>query len=345
MKTNKKVNNLSFLHDNRLQSGLEYLAKYSSDITRMPIRDEDYVKFEVKENQRWGNILFDTYDSDMGITPVAMEYSTSLIFSQLKRIPLPFNISSIQDGIDNNIVSKLYTDIRRSQGIYKKEKKLQNIYMTTKSSEVTDLMILDVNAKIKEFILDTEFEFGISDKALDYYAKLPRMSLQKNHNILSNDVRLYSKLYVNSFTVNYDDIVNADYNRSIDALKSVEFGLDDKIEYLDSPIYIDLFTNSCYFIQNINIEFVGQNSSEYIKDIHFYCDLVNNFLTSLHHNIKYKLDNKFTFNKKQSDILKLASKVSNIGVYTQYNNATNDIDLLFRPENAYGLNITAKDIK
>lgn len=344
MKTTNKVNNLSFLNDKALQADLEYLAKHFG-ITHPPIRNEDYSNFKVNDSQKWGNILFDTYDSDMGIAPVGLEYTTSLIFSQLKRIPLPFNISSIQDGIDNNIISKLYKDIHRSQGTYKKEKKLQNIYMTTKSSEVTDLMVLDVNAKIKEFILDSEFEFGISDKALDYYAKLPRMSLQKNHNILSTDVRLYSELYVNTFTVNYDDIVDLDYNRSIDALKSVEFGLDDKIEYLDTPIYIDLFTNSCYFIQNINIEFVGQNSSDYIKDIHFYCDLVNNFLTSLHHNIKYKLDNKFTFNKKQSDILKLASEVSNIGVYTQYNNDTNDIDLLFRPDNAYGLNITAKDIK
>lgn len=345
MKTTKKVNNLSFLNDNILQADLEYLAKYSGNITRMPIRDKDLDKFKIKYYQDPGNILCDTYDSDMGITPVSMEYSMSLIFSQLKRIPLPFNISSIQDGIDNDIISKLYKDINRSQGMYKKEKKLQNIYMTTKSAEVTDLMILDVNSKIKEFMLDTEFEFGSSTKALEYYSKLPKMSLQTNHNILSTDVRFCSELYVNTFTVNYDDIVDLDYNRSIDALKSVEFGLDDKIEYLDTPMYIDLFTNSCYFIQNINIEFVGQSSCEYIKDIQFYCDLVNNFLTSLHHNIKYKLDNKFTFTKKQSDILKLASKVSNIGVYTQYNNATNDTDLVFMPDYAYGLNIIAKDIK
>lgn len=342
MRTNKKVNNLSFLNDNVLQSDLEYLAKFSG-ITQPPIRTED--NFKVKYYQDPGNILCDTYDSDMGIVRDGLECSTPLVFSQLKRIPLPFNISSIQDGIDNDIISKLYKDISRSQGMYKKEKKLQNIYMTTNSAEVTDLMILDINSKIKEFMLDAEFEFGSSAKALEHYSKLPKMSLQKNHNILSNDVRLCSELYINTFSINYNDIVDAEYNRNMDALKRVEFGLDDKIEYLDSPIYIDLFTNSCYFIQNINIEFIGQSSSKYIKVIQFYCDLVNNFLISLHHNIKYKLDNKFTFTKKQSDILKLASKVSNIGVYTQYNNATNDTDLVFMPDYAYGLNITAKDIE
>ena len=134
------------------------------------------------------------------------------------------------------------------------------------------------------------------------------------------------------------------FNRKIESIRKDVFKIDDTIEQIDTPIYVDIYTNSIYFMQNIEITFAcDKDISSELKLIKIYTSLINNLLQILHNNIKYKLDNKFTYTKRHSDILKILSEISNIGVMTVYDSIDDTVNLQFSSENAFGLSIDIKD--
>lgn len=350
---NDKYDNIEWLQDNYLRDMLINMDK----------------RKEVKRNTEHFEALWDSLDKyDDGrkfplfydeaeefintyhtrTTP--KEFTASIKVSQLKRIDIPLDINSIKDGLSSDIITRLQERLKHTSGTYERSKKVKEVTFATKPADISHLLSRDgVSAIIKLFTNSNEFEFGDSNECLDLFKTLVEKSEINISKTLLSDTKIVKEdMSIKEFTIDYDintvDFDVNNFNRKIESIRKDVFKIDDTIEQIDTPIYVDIYTNSIYFMQNIEITFVGDKDiSSELKLIKLYTSLINNLLQILHNNIKYKLDNKFTYTTMHSDILKLLSEISNIGVMTVYDSIDDTVNLQFSSENAFGLSIDIKD--
>ena len=350
---NDKYDNIEWLQDNYLRDMLINMDK----------------RKEVKRNTEHFEALWDSLDKyDDGrkfplfydeaeefintyhtrTTP--KEFTASIKVSQLKRIDIPLDINSIKDGLSSDIITRLQERLKHTSGTYERSKKVKEVTFATKPADISHLLSRDgVSAIIKLFTNSNEFEFGDSNECLDLFKTLVEKSEINISKTLLSDTKIVKEdMSIKEFTIDYDintvDFDVNNFNRKIESIRKDVFKIDDSIEQIDTPIYVDIYTNSIYFMQNIEITFVGDKDiSSELKLIKLYTSLINNLLQILHNNIKYKLDNKFTYTTMHSDILKLLSEISNIGVMTVYDSIDDTVNLQFSSENAFGLSIDIKD--
>ena len=279
-----------------------------------------------------------------------IELTTSIKVSQLKRIDIPLDINNIKDGLSSDIITRLQERLNNTAGTYERPKKVKEVTISTKPADISHLLSSDgISRIIKLFTNSNEFEFGDSNECLELFKTLVEKSEINISKTLLTDTKTVKKdMSIKEFNIDYDintvdyDVKN--FNRKIESIRKDVFKINDTVEQIDTPIYVDIYTNSIYFMQNIEILFSSDsNISSDLKVIKLYTSLINNLLQILHNNIKYKLDNKFTYTKRHSDVLKLLSEISNIGITTVYDSINDTVNLQFSSENAFGLSIDIKD--
>lgn len=351
---NDKYDNIEWLQDNYLRDMLINMNKRKSVAT---IKECFEPKWDARAHRISGRPaaamfydeaeeLLNTYHTRT--TP--KEFTTSIKVSQLKRIDIPLDINNIKAGLSSDIISRLQMRLKNTTGTYERSKKVKEVTFATKPADISHLLSRDgVSAIIKLFTNSNEFEFGDSNECLDLFKTLVEKSEVTINKTLLSDAKIVKEdISIKEFTIDYDintvDFDVNNFNRKVESIRKDVFKIDDTIEQIDTPIYVDIYTNSIYFMQNIEITFVGDKDiSSDLKLIKLYTSLINNLLQILHNNIKYKLDNKFTYTKRHSDILKILSEISNIGVMTVYNSIDDTVNLQFSSENAFGLSIDIKD--
>jgi hypothetical protein len=286
----------------------------------------------------------------LGQRRATLEFINSIKVSQLKRIDIPLDINNIKDGLSSDIITRLQERLKHTTGTYERPKKVKEVTFSTKPADISHLLSRDgISTIIKLFTNSNEFEFGDSNECLDLFKTLVEKSeINISKTLLSDTKTVKEDMSIKEFTIDYDintvDFDVNNFNRKIESIRKDVFKLNDTVEQIDTPIYVDIYTNSIYFMQNIEIIFSGDSDiSSDLKLIKLYTSLINNLLQILHNNIKYKLDNKFTYTKRHSDILKLLSEISNIGVMTVYDSIDDTVNLQFSSENAFGLSIDIKD--
>lgn len=351
---NDKYDNIEWLQDDYLRDMLINMDKRKSVAT---IKERFEPKWDARAQRNSGLFapvmfydeaeeLLNTYHTRT--TP--KEFTTSIKVSQLKRIDIPLDINNIKAGLSSDIISRLQMRLKNTTGTYERSKKVKEVTFATKPADISHLLSRDgVSTIIKLFTNSNEFEFGDSNECLDLFKTLVEKSEVTINKTLLSDAKIVKEdMSIKEFTIDYDintvdfDVIN--FNRKIESIRKDVFKIDDTIEQIDTPIYVDIYTNSIYFMQNIEITFVGDKDiSSELKLIKLYTSLINNLLQILHNNIKYKLDNKFTYTKRHSDILKILSEISNIGVMTVYDSIDDTVNLQFSSENAFGLSIDIKD--
>lgn len=351
---NDKYDNIEWLQDNYLRDMLMNMDKrkevkrsteyfeplWDSRAHRISGRQASAMFYDEAEE------LLNTYHTRT--TP--KEFTTSIKVSQLKRIDIPVEINNIKDGLSSDIITRLQERLQRTSGTYERPKKVKEVIFSTKPADISHLLSRDgISTIIKLFTNSNEFEFGDSNECLDLFKTLVEKSEINISKTLLSDTKIVKEdMSIKEFTIDYDintvDFDVNNFNRKIESIRKDVFKRNDTVEQIDTPIYVDIYTNSIYFMQNIKITFVGNNNvSSELTLIKLYTSLINNLLQILHNNIKYKLDNKFTYTKRHSDILKILSEISNIGVMTVYDSIDDTVNLQFSSENAFGLSIDIKD--
>lgn len=347
---NDKYDNIEWLQDNYLRDMLINMDR-RKDVERNTERFEALWDIREKYNSGRGSaVFFDELDSMLGQRRAPKEFTTSIKVSQLKRIDIPLDINNIKDGLSSDIITRLQERLKNTTGTYERPKKIKEVTFSTNPADISHLLSHDgISTIIKLFTNSNEFEFGDSNECLDLFKTLVEKSEINISKTLLSDTKIVKEdMSIKEFTIDYDiNTVDFDvnsFNRKIELIRKDVFKLNDTVEQIDTPIYVDIYTNSIYFMQNIEIIFAGDNDiSSDLKLIKLYTSLINNLLQILHNNIKYKLDNKFTYTKRHSDVLKLLSEISNIGVMTVYDSINDTVNLQFSPENAFGLSIDIKD--
>ena len=351
---NDKYDNIEWLQDNYLRDMLINMDKRKSVATSKEYFEPTWDARAHRISGRPAAAMF--YDEAEELlntyhTPTTpKEFTTAIKVSQLKRIDIPLDINNIKDGLSSDIISRLQMRLKNTTGTYERSKKVKEVTFATKPADISHLLSRDgVSAIIKLFTNSNEFEFGDSNECLDLFKTLVEKSeVTINKTLLSDSKIVKEDMSIKEFTIDYDintvDFDVNNFNRKVESIRKDVFKIDDTIEQIDTPIYVDIYTNSIYFMQNIEITFVGDKDiSSELKLIKLYTSLINNLLQILHNNIKYKLDNKFTYTKRHSDILKILSEISNIGVMTVYDSIDDTVNLQFSSENAFGLSIDIKD--
>jgi hypothetical protein len=351
---NDKYDNIEWLQDNYLRDMLINMDKRKSVATSKEYFEPTWDARAHRISGRPAAAMF--YDEAEELlntyhTPTTpKEFTTAIKVSQLKRIDIPLDINNIKDGLSSDIISRLQMRLKNTTGTYERSKKVKEVTFATKPADISHLLSRDgVSAIIKLFTNSNEFEFGDSNECLDLFKTLVEKSeVTINKTLLSDTKIVKEDMSIKEFTIDYDintvDFDVNNFNRKIESIRKDVFKIDDTLEQIDTPIYVDIYTNSIYFMQNIEITFVGDKDiSSELKLIKLYTSLINNLLQILHNNIKYKLDNKFTYTKRHSDILKILSEISNIGVMTVYDSIDDTVNLQFSSENAFGLSIDIKD--
>lgn len=351
---NDKYDNNEWFQDDYLRDMLINMDKRKSVATRKEYFEPLWDSRDQRNSGRKSSVMFydeaeeliNTYHTRT--TP--KEFTTSIKVSQLKRIDIPLDINNIKAGLSSDIISRLQTRLKNTTGTYERSKKVKEVRFATKPADISHLLSRDgVSTIIKLFTNSNEFEFGDSNECLDLFKTLVEKSEVTINKTLLSDAKIVKEdMSIKEFTIDYDintvdfDVIN--FNRKIESIRKDVFKIDDTIEQIDTPIYVDIYTNSIYFMQNIEITFAcDKDISSELKLIKIYTSLINNLLQILHNNIKYKLDNKFTYTKRHSDILKILSEISNIGVMTVYDSIDDTVNLQFSSENAFGLSIDIKD--
>lgn len=354
---NDKYDNIEWMHDNYLKDMLINMGRrqgnnsdsgYSGEYGEL-IPD---VSAHYNNRRNAAAMFFDEAESLFGIrreTKVP-EYVNSVKISQLKRIDIPVDINNIKDGLSSDIIARLQKRLEHTAGTYERSKEVKEVTFTTDPEDISHLLSRDgISAIIKLFTNSNEFEFGDSNECLELFKSLVESyEINISKKLLTDTTIVNEDMSIKEFTIDYDiNTVNfdvANFNNKVEAIRKNVFKLDDNIEQIDTPIYVDIYTNSIYFMQNIEISFTSDKDiKSELKLINLYTSLINNLLQILHNNIKYKLDNKFTYTKRHSDVLKLLSEVSNIGVMTVYDSVEDTVNLQFSPQNAFGLSIDIKD--
>lgn len=351
---NDKYDNIEWLRDNYLRDVLINMDRRKSVGTSKEYFEASWDARGPRISGRQASAMF--YDEAEELlntyhTPKKpKEFTTSIKVSQLKRIDIPLEINNIKDGLSSDIISRLQMRLKNTTGTYERSKKVKEVTFATNPADISHLLSRDgVSAIIKLFTNSNEFEFGNSNECLDLFKTLVEKSEVVINKTLLSDVKIVkADMSIKEFTIDYDintvDFDVNNFNRKVESIRKDVFKINDTVEQIDTPIYVDIYTNSIYFMQNIEITFVGDKDiSSELKLIKLYTSLINNLLQILHNNIKYKLDNKFTYTKRHSDILKLLSEISNIGVMTVYDSIDDTVNLQFSSENAFGLAIDIKD--
>lgn len=351
---NDKYDNIEWLQDNYLRDMLINMDKrksvapskeyfetlWNNQGKRNSARQRAAIFYDEAEE------LLNTYHTR--VTP--KEFTTSIKVSQLKRIDIPLDINNIKAGLSSDIISRLQMRLKNTTGTYERSKKVKEVTFATNPADISHLLSRDGISKIiKLFTNSNEFEFGDSNECLDLFKTLVKKSEINISKTLLSDVKIVkADMSIKEFTIDYDintvDFDVNNFNRKVESIRKDVFKINNTVEQIDTPIYVDIYTNSIYFMQNIEITFVGDKDiSSELRLIKLYTSLINNLLQILHNNIKYKLDNKFTYTKRHSDILKLLSEISNMGVMTVYDSIDDTVNLQFSSENAFGLAIDIKD--
>lgn len=315
----QKIKNANLFSGDAIIDELEYIYEHR--------KTENYIKNNIKK-----------------------EYVSTINVSQLKRIDIPLDIKNIKDGLSSDIISKLEDRLNKTSGLYTRPKELKEITFSTNPDDIKSLLSSDgISAIIKLFTNSNEFEFGDSNECLELFKSLVKNSeVNINKSLLKQPLTVKCDMSIKEFKIEYDintkDFDVLAFNKRMEEVRKQTFNINNKIEKIDTPIYVDIYTNSIYFIQNIQLSFVSNDDiRDSLKPIIVYASIVDNLLQILHNNIKYKLDNKFAYTKKHSNILKLLSEVSNVGIMTVYDSDKDTVSLQFSPENAFGLSIDVKD--
>lgn len=350
---NDRYNNIEYFNDSYLIDMLINMNKRNAgnNVIDSSVHDA-YMALENADMN--ANELFMIMDelqhNRVSRNKVETEFNSTIKFSQLKRIDIPGNITNIKDGLAADIVSQLQQKLKYTTGVYERSKKVKHVNFATNADDISRLLSDTGIARIiKIFTKSNVFEFGESDAAEAYFSTLALANdTNISKNLLKDNISLSVDISIKEFTIDYDintkdfDVIS--FNKNIESIKKENFNITDNNKDIDTPIYVDIYTNSIYFLQNITLSFASSNSiSKELESINTYLSLVSNLLQILHNNIKYKLDNKFAYTKRQSDILKLLSDVSNIGVYTVYDSVEDAVNLQFSPNDAFGLSINIED--
>lgn len=351
---NDKYDNIEWLRDNYLRDVLINMDRRKSAATGKEYFEASWDARDQRISGRQASAMF--YDEAEELlntyhTPAkSKEFTTAIKVSQLKRIDIPLEINNIKDGLSSDIISRLQMRLKNTTGTYERSKKVKEVTFATNPADISHLLSRDgVSAIIKLFTNSNEFEFGNSNECLDLFKTLVEKSEVVINKTLLSDVKIVkADMSIKEFTIDYDintvDFDVNNFNRKVESIRKDVFKINDTVEQIDTPIYVDIYTNSIYFMQNIEITFVSDKDiNSELRLIKLYTSLINNLLQILHNNIKYKLDNKFTYTKRHSDILKLLSEISNIGVMTVYDSIDDTVNLQFSSENAFGLAIDIKD--
>lgn len=348
---NDKYDNIEWLQDNYLRDMLINMDKRKSGAASKEYFEPLWDSRARDNSGRKVPLFYDEATTSMFRQRRAtMEFTTSIKVSQLKRIDIPLDINNIKDGLSSDIITRLQERLKHTTGTYERPKKVKEVTFSTHPKDISHLLSPNgISHIIKIFTNSNEFEFGNSDECLALFKTLIEKSeINISKKLLTNSYVVKGDMSITEFSINYD-INTADFdvekfNRRMELIRKDTFKNNDVLGQIDTPIYVDIYTNSIYFMQNIEITFIGDNDiiSE-LKLIKLYTSLINNLLQILHNNIKYKLDNKFTYTKRHSDILKLLSEVSNIGIMTVYDSTDDTVNLQFSPQNAFGLSIDIKD--
>ena len=352
---NDKYDNIEWLRDNYLRDVLINMDRRKRDSDSEEHYETPWNNHGKRNTGRQRAAIF--YDEAEELLNTAYharatpkEFTTSIKISQLKRIDIPVEINNIKDGLSSDIITRLQERLQRISGTYERSKKVKEVTFATNPADISHLLSRDgVSAIIRLFTNSNEFEFGDSNECLDLFKTLVEKSEINISKTLLSDVKIVkADMSIKEFTIDYDintvDFDVNNFNRKVESIRKDVFKINDAVEQIDTPIYVDIYTNSIYFIQNIEIPFVSDKDiSSEIRLIKLYTSLINNLLQILHNNIKYKLDNKFTYTKRHSDILKLLSEISNMGVMTVYDSIDDTVNLQFSSENAFGLAIDIKD--
>ena len=351
---NDKYDNIEWLQDNYLRDMLINMDKRKSVAPSKEYFETPWNNQGKRNSARQRAAIFydeaeellNTYHTRA--TP--KEFTTSIKVSQLKRIDIPLDINNIKAGLSSDIISRLQMRLKNTAGTYERSKKVKEVTFATNPADISHLLSRDGISKIiKLFTNSNEFEFGDSNECLDLFKTLVEKSEINISKTLLSDVKIVkADMSIKEFTIDYDintvDFDVNNFNRKVESIRKDVFKINNTVEQIDTPIYVDIYTNSIYFMQNIEITFLGDKDiSSELRLIKLYTSLINNLLQILHNNIKYKLDNKFTYTKRHSDILKLLSEISNMGVMTVYDSIDDTVNLQFSSENAFGLAIDIKD--